>query len=79
MDCLCKHWEQIRGIYEYAFKISKQNSAMIFEAKKMNQKKGKGRPNYVCYTSCLGAVIAMTEMLKAAAHEYIRIGKGNKI
>ena len=52
---------------------------MIFEAKKMNQKKGKGRPNYVCYTSCLGAVIAMTEMLKAAAHEYIRIGKGNKI
>ena len=44
----------------------------------MNQKKGKGRPNYVCYTSCLGAVIAMTEMLKAAAHEYIRIGKGNK-
>jgi len=42
----------------------------------MNQKKGKGRPNYVCYTSCLGAVIAMTEMLKAAAHENIRIGKG---
>ena len=44
----------------------------------MNQKKGKGRPNYVCYTSCLGAVIAMTEMLKAAAHENIRIGKGKK-
>jgi len=22
--CLCKHWEQIRVIYEYAFKISKQ-------------------------------------------------------
>ena len=42
----------------------------------MNQKKGKGRPNYVCYTSCLWAVIAMTEMLKAAAHENIRIGKG---
>ena len=39
----------------------------------------KAGPNYICYTSCLGAVIAMTEMLKAAAHEYIRIGKGNKI
>ena len=36
----------------------------------------KARPNYICYTSCLGAVIAMTEMLKAAAHENIRIGKG---
>ena len=39
----------------------------------------KARPNYICYSSCLGAVIAMTEMLKAAAHENIRIGKGNKI
>ena len=38
----------------------------------------KARPNYICYTSCLGAVIAMTEMLKAAAHENIRIGKGKK-